>query len=508
MIKSKACSQKLEERKRRKRESEQKRRDKVKSDETLWKLEKAKERERYHRRCSEGKIKQIANLSKRCQRQKRKMWRNSSRKYRKGKITNVKNQENNNATAQTAQPLDEVVNNAMLNSSLVSLKHLAGRKKVRKDRASAYRKIKILEIKLLNSERKAERYKKRLQRQQRQKVSLQKSPDSPSSRVDQFLSGRNVSSDIKKKLILGEVLQLQLASSYRQAKGYAAKQRFCRLIGGEIIKKYRMILHSKCFLSYRQLKNKGKVVEMCNKKIAGAIASDVCKFLENDNSSKVVAGKKECITRKKVKKQKRILCDTLQNLYSGFLKSHPYKISYSFFCKMRPFWILFPKVSERETCLCCVCENMRLMYIKLYYHKIVTQKSVKDVCRSMCCTSATEGCMERNCEECKNKSIVAENRIDDETVVEYEQWVRKKVPQIVKSREVDVTKIMKEKITCNINELLHKLEEMAPNFLIHLNNINHQYNAIIQLKETLDDESVLLHIDFSENYQCKFNAEI
>lgn len=46
-------------------ESEQRRRDKIKSDPQLYEEFKRKERERYHRRKEEGKIKDISKLSNR-----------------------------------------------------------------------------------------------------------------------------------------------------------------------------------------------------------------------------------------------------------------------------------------------------------------------------------------------------------------------------------------------------------------------------------------------------------
>ncbi|KAF9415659.1 hypothetical protein HW555_006758 [Spodoptera exigua] len=61
-------------------------------------------------------------------------------------------------------------------------------------------------------------------------------------------------------------------------------------------------------------------------------------FFEDDENSRLCSGKKECITRNKVRKQKRYISDTLVNLHEKFLKTSSYTISYSAFCKMRPFW--------------------------------------------------------------------------------------------------------------------------------------------------------------------------
>ncbi|GBP66217.1 TBC1 domain family member 4 [Eumeta japonica] len=64
----------------------------------------------------------------------------------------------------------------------------------------------------------------------------------------------------------------------------------------------------------------------------------------------VVGRKKECITRKKNKKQKRYLLDSLKNLHQKFLNTSLVKIGYDSFCKLRPFCVVVPKLTDRERC--------------------------------------------------------------------------------------------------------------------------------------------------------------
>lgn len=75
------------------------------------------------------------------------------------------------------------------------------------------------------------------------------------------------------------------------------------------------------------------------KKIQLKVKSDVKKFLEDDEHTRMAPGKKECITRKKCKMQKRYLNDDMKKLYLKFIATHNYAIGYSTFCKYRPFWI-------------------------------------------------------------------------------------------------------------------------------------------------------------------------
>lgn len=57
------------------------------------------------------------------------------------------------------------------------------------------------------------------------------------------------------------------------------------------------------------------------------IQKDVEKFLECDENSRMCPGKKDTLTRNKVKKQKILLNDSLKILYRKFNERHSYSIS-------------------------------------------------------------------------------------------------------------------------------------------------------------------------------------
>lgn len=50
-------------------------------------------------------------------------------------------------------------------------------------------------------------------------------------------------------------------------------------------------------------------------------------------------------------------------------------------------------------------------------------------------------------------------------------------------------------------------EAMQGPFLNHVMNIKHQFKVIKFLKGSLSDSDLFLHVDFSENYKCKYSAE-
>lgn len=56
--------------------------------------------------------------------------------------------------------------------------------------------------------------------------------------------------------------------------------------------------------------------------------------------------------------------------------------------------------------------------------------------------------------------------------------------------------------------VINKFETLLIVFFKHTLNITMQYSAIKELKESLTDNEVICHVDFSENYLLKYNEEI
>ncbi len=101
------------------------------------------------------------------------------------------------------------------------------------------------------------------------------------------------------------------------------------------------------------------------------------------------------------------------------------------------------------------------------------------------------------------------SRFDGSAKVEFTQW-----PTAEKAREdaregpttvkITVKKTM-EDTQDNLVELFHTL---LHKFKRHTFNINQQYSYCRELKKNLSKEEAVIHIDFSENYTCKYSSEI
>ena len=103
--------------------------------------------------------------------------------------------------------------------------------------------------------------------------------------------------------------------------------------------------------------------------------SSVQDFFLNDENTCQAPGAGHFVVRKKIRKQKRYLTDTIRNLYKKYLATVG-KVSRGLFYKLKPWWVSRLKVSARETCLCTTHENMKLKFHRIRKHKITEEKIV------------------------------------------------------------------------------------------------------------------------------------
>lgn len=79
---------------------------------------------------------------------------------------------------------------------------------------------------------------------------------------------------------------------------------------------------------------------------------------------------------------------------------------------------------------------------------------------------------------------------------------------MVKGKEKICRKSVKEVIKSTKHEAFSRLGKSMLKYMVHVNKTKHQHVAITSLKEKLTLNQVLIHMDFSENYGCKYGKEI
>lgn len=319
-------------------------REKIKNNPLLYEEAKRKERERYHARKQAGKIKTINQLTSREQRKTRKDWRQHSKrcydsKKRANELQNML--EANTPPGSPGNLLGENPDNRP------TPKEIAGKKKRRRNRRVLNQKIKELEERLKEAEKRAAKYKKRAQR-----LSTLKK-DTPTKNVEKLVKNEKVSPQVKKHLFFGQVLIKQLKENLQDKQKY---RKVITGVAGKIIKKYKMTSTKmtstlRSLLSSKGLRSESnRVGASKNARVKFETTKrHIIEFLEKDENSRLCPGKKDTITRNKDKRQKRYLNDSLLNLHKEFCLEFPHiKKSYASFCRFRPFWIVFPKVTDRD----------------------------------------------------------------------------------------------------------------------------------------------------------------
>lgn len=116
----------------------------------------------------------------------------------------------------------------------------------------------------------------------------------------------------------------------------------------------------------------------------------IINFLEDDSNTRLCAGKRDYVTKKGDRKQKRVLLDTLSNLHKSFMKKCNITISYSLFCRLKPFWIVQPNCDKRDTCLCVTHANIDLILMALSKVNIISISKYQNLLHTICCNRYNE----------------------------------------------------------------------------------------------------------------------
>lgn len=500
--------QSREERLRKKREAERRRYNRLKQDEEGANWLKEKEKKQYALKKKKGTVKPIDKCTPRQQRIKRKNWRKISKRYRENK----KIKELQGDYVQNNTP-PESENESFDDEALQDIAKQRRSNKIRKRRSRESAKKDKLISKLKS---KVEKYKKRYQRL-KQKNEKTKDKLTPNKRVELIMKNKLGSNEIRKKLLFAEVIKEQINENSKRVKSFREKNILKRVMTGSILEKYRLtnqLPRSMRTKNKKLTKPRFGTISIKSEKMKKTMINQtkilVQEFLEDDKHSRLTAGKNEFVTRKKVKKQKRYLCDTMKSLHKEFLRANPnVKIGYSTFCRFKPFWVKPMALSNRDTCKCMVCGNMEFLIDCFNRVGVLPHKSFS-YCKSLyCCDPHNEQCLLRKCSKCP-KPDLKKNLPTDCSLVKYYKWVKVKERITTKKtgKEMIVNKVKKTKVCSTPQDALNEFESSIETFLKHEGRKFHQYSEIGTMKKNLKENEAAIHMDFSENYSLKYAEEI
>lgn len=196
----------VEEQRRRNREYQQKRREKLNSDQESKHAMQEKERQRWKKRVKDKKVKQIDEMGDRAKRNLRKYWREAQKRSRE-----KRSKEDAVLKAHTPpdSPQDHDIQEYSARHSRQSLRQERERSKTRKRHS---REIKKLKEKLKKVTKQRNKMRKKIYRRRN---ATNKTPlDSPGTETKKMLSGSNIRNPkIKKALIFHNILRRELKNS-------------------------------------------------------------------------------------------------------------------------------------------------------------------------------------------------------------------------------------------------------------------------------------------------------
>lgn len=285
------------------------------------------------------------------------------------------------------------------------------------------------------------------------------------------------------------------------------------MLAGRFLKKYKLRYMVNSFISVHMYKkfmrSRGIHIQKKRSDCLDKETESVQTFLEEELHSSIAPGKKDFITRKKHKVQKQYLHDSITALHKKYMREKGKMLSYKTFKRLKPFWFLKPRIQERDTCLCVKHVNMDFMLHKLHFLKILKSTSTSDLCSSVCCSSNDKKCMYGECSKCTVKTLPGISQDNGEEQIFYHQWINKTEKRIDKKKnDLTVKFVAKVKVVSTVQELVSNVEKQLPAYLKHVYNVGHQFRSLREIKTKLNDNEVLILVDFSENFVGKYNKEI
>lgn len=223
----------------------------------------------------------------------------------------------------------------------------------------------------------------------------------------------------------------------------------------------------------------------------------------------MTTGRKQTVTQKKIKKQKRLLTDTIKNLHQKFLSETEHQVSYSCFCTLRPFWVVVPTEADRKTCQCRTHENLQFMANTLYIQGLSATKHLEEMVDTTICDPKSKLCAYGECKDCVSSTHTL-LRPPTNTEIALTQWSLEENAKLNDGEVSGKRSIITVKTTVMTTEdaLAGEFHDRLFRFRRHIFNIRWQYGAYGKLQENLRNNECLLHVDFSENYSCKYSQEI
>ncbi|WAR24724.1 hypothetical protein MAR_038393 [Mya arenaria] len=151
---------------------------------------------------------------------------------------------------------------------------------------------------------------------------------------------------------------------------------------------------------------------------------------------------------------------------------------------------------------------------KLNFEKAIKHRDLRKLIKDITCNDRQKSCMYRTCDRCKDnkiKTCTDNANINSGKIVTWKIWKSRRIERKDPKNDTGISKTnitVREPETGTISTLVDELQTDIERLARHEFNIAHQYITLKKLKETCKDDELIMHVDFSENYQSKLTEEI
>ena len=171
------------------------------------------------------------------------------------------------------------------------------------------------------------------------------------------------------------------------------------------------------------------------------------------------------------------------------------KISFSKFCTLRPKWCVTAGCSgTHSVCECTIHQNVILLI-----DVAQIEETYQELIKLLVCDIENRDCMLMRCTQCPKEGeledYLNDKFLDVDDTITFKEWTA-----------VDRTELITRQMTVAdfIKLLVRKLINLIPHSYI----AKQQSNYLRNRKENLELSSVLILLDFSENYTFRYQDEV
>ncbi|KAF5288930.1 hypothetical protein FQA39_LY03809 [Lamprigera yunnana] len=175
--------------------------------------------------------------------------------------------------------------------------------------------------------------------------------------------------DVVERALFGDVLNKQLKENYAALKMQKEKDIFGKVVSGAIVKKYKLWRTQDSAISYKKLQKSKNQSLLPMKRTRLALI-----LPEHMNTMQMFF-------------KMTIILEWVQT-----------------FCRLRSFWMVTPKINERDTCLCIKHANMNLKLTALNCRKILCYNNHNKLLENTCCNRYDEQCLSLEFQRCVSKN--------------------------------------------------------------------------------------------------------